>query len=863
MSRTTPVEWRCLVLMVAIMSAAGSSPVAGQSQTPSTPSTQEQTAQEQAQSTQEEAQLTQDQAGDAGELDTTIAQAAAAVTPTTLSPPWWLASTRNIDLRLRPNAGIRLWPLPDLLPVVPDEAGGWEATPWSIRVSLAMLGVDGERESAKFQEFRDVRDGTGAGVEMHFRDGNRLLNVVGRHLGLADQDLAIDGGQAGKYLLAFGLSETPHHYSFDARSLYAGIGTAQLTISDRIQADLQSSTTTQDAAERIRGYVDGSAQTVDIGLQRQRVGVDFTLMSIYPFTIRVAASNESRDGVRPLNGAFGLGNFEELAWPVVDDTRDLRVTLEYAKPESRLYASSTYRVSSFDNHNSALRFDNPYRITDTSVGSVGATFAAGPSTGLIALPPSNLYQEATVTSVLSRLPRQTSLSALFSVGFLRQNEPLLPFSSNTAAELPGPNNQLFNATDPAALPRATAEAAMNTATGQLRLTTQPAARVHLVAQYRFFNLANNEKLFTMPAFVRADADVRRPATPGGTYAPVLAAYNRHTANAEGSLDLPADTRFTLGYTFERMSRDFREVEKMTDHRVKASLNTRASWLDLKVSYERSVRDTSEYNFNQYNVVQGNPLESPVLPFLRKFDEAARDRDEVQLIATTQITDALSLSGMALYGHDDFSDSPFGLLEDNHRAYSMDASYSSTERLSFYASYSFEQYSSWQKARQWSPTGVSNPYTRETGFDSNSNWEARPRDDINTASVGLEADLIPGRLRFNMAYVYSKTDGLINYASPLGVAANDVNAFEPAPFTDVDDITSQSVNPELEYRIGERLALTAGYHFEKYAVSDVNYRGFTYTPRNLTGGINAGLLMGSYLYTPYDVNVFYMRLKAGF
>lgn len=857
MSRT-----RWLILMVAIAGVAGTSPLAGQSQAPGTPSAQEQTAQTestQTQSTEEQ------EAGHSGEPPTMIAEADA-VAPTTLSPPWWLASTRNVDLRLRPNAGIRLRPLfADPLPVLPDEAGGGAAKPWSIRLSLTPLGVDDddERESAKFQEYRDLRDGTGAGVEMHFRDGNRLLNLVGRHLGLEDQDLAVDIGKAGEYLLAFALSETPHHYSFDSRSLYAGIGTSRLTISDRIQADLQSSTTPQDAAERIRGYVEGSAQTVEIGLQRQKVGVDFTLMSIDPFTLRLAASNESRDGVRPANGAFGLGNFEELAWPVVDDTRDVRLTFEYAKPESRLYASGTYRVSSFDNHNSTLTFDNPYRITDTSVGSVGATFANGPSTGLIALAPSNDYQEATVTSVLTRLPRKTTLSALFSVGFMRQNEALVPFSTNTAAELPGRNGQLFNATDPAALPRATAEAAMNTVTAQVRLTSQPADRLHLVAQYRFFDLDNNETPFTMPAFIRADADVRRPATPGGTYAPVLAAYNRHTANAEGSLDLPADTRFTLGYTFERTNRDFREVEKMTDHRVKASLNTRLSRLDLKASYERSVRDTSEYNFNQYNVAQGNPLESPVLPFLRKFDEAGRHRDEVQLIATTQITDALSLSGMALYGHDDFSESPFGLLEDDHRVYSVDASYSRTERLSVYASYSFEQYSSLQKARQWSPTGVSNPYTRETGFDSNSNWEARPTDDIRTASVGLDADLIPQRLRFNVAYVYSKSDGLINYASPLGVAANDVNAFEPAPFTDVDDITFHSVNPELEYQIGERLALTAGYHYEQYAVSDVSYRGFTHTPRNLAGGINAGLLMGSYIFPPYDVNVFYTRLKASF
>lgn len=787
------------------------------------------------------------------------AQAAATVPPL-YSPTWRLASTRDVDFRVRPNAGLRLPPLfPIYSPFLSSEAAGAVMPMWSVKASLAVLGVGHERQSAKFQEYRDVRDGTVAGLEGHLRNGISMFNLLGRHLGLEDQDLVVQGGRTGKYVVTFGYDQTPHNFSFNSRSLYDGVGTGRLTISDRIQADLQSSTTTQDAADKIRAYQEQSAQTVEVGLLRKKVGVDFTLLSAYPFTIRGAASHESRQGTRPSMGSFGLGDFEELPWPVAFETRDVRVSFEYAKPDSRLYANGTYRASLFDNDIPTLRFDNPYRVTDTSVGAVGASFAAGPSTGLIVLPPSNQYQEATVTSVFSRLPRQTSLSGMFSVGYLRQNEPLAPFSTNTAAIMPSG----LNATDPAALPRASAEAAMNTAQAQVRLTTQPASRVRLVGQYRFFNLANHETPFTMAGFIREDADLRRPATPGGTYMPVLAAYNRHTASVEGSVNLSSETRLALTYTFERMNRDFREVAWMNDHRVKASIDTHpASRLDLQASYERSMRNISDYAINQYNVVQGNPLESPMLPFVRKFDEAARERDEVQAIATLHATDALSLSGMALYGRDDFSKSAFGLLEDSHRAYSADASYVLTERLSLFGSYSFERYRSFMRDRQWTPAGVSNPYTRETGFASNSNWEARPQDDIDTATVGFEASLIPDRLQFNVAYTYSKTDGLITFASPLGVAANDLNPFEPAPFDTVDNVTFHNINPQLEYRLGERLALTAGYLLERFAIDDINYRGFTYTPRNLVGGLNAGLLMGSYLFPSYNVNVAYVRVKVG-
>jgi len=842
MSTIVRKQARLLILGVVVAALPGVS-MAG-------PATQ--TAQDQAATTTERPRATVDAAASAE-------QAAASVATTSVTPPSWMAASKGIGLRLRPNIGLRLKSLVPITPsIAPEDALGGTTPPWSIRAELTTLDINRERQSAKFQEFRDLRDSATGGVEAHYRSGLRSLNLVARNLGLRDEDLAIDGGKAGKFLISVGHSETPHNYSFDARSLYDGIGSGRLTISDRIQADLQSSTTTQIAADRIRDYQQQSAQTTEIGLLRKRIGIDLALLSTYPLTISLAASNESRDGVRPSMGTFGFGNFEELPWPIAVDTRDVRLSVEYARPESKFYGSGTFRASAFENHAPTLLFDNPYRIDDKSPGG-GGTGTGAPS-GLIQMPPSNNYEEATLMTVISRLPRQTSFSGVFSLGFMRQNEPLLPFTTNTTLTLPSG----LNGADPAARPRATAEAAMNTSSAQIRLSTQPASSLRLVASYRYYDLSNQETPFTIPAFISVDASVRRPVTAGGTFAPVLAAYNRHTFTAEGNVDLATNTRVGLTYTFERMNRKFREVAWMNDQKVKFSFDTRpASRLDLKASYERSSRDTADYIFNQYNVVQGNPLESPVLPFLRKYDEAARKRDDFQLIATFMATDSLSLSGMALYGKDDFFKSPFGLLDDTHKVYSLDASYNLTEQFSMYGSYTFEHFDSFQKARQWSPAGVSNPYLRETALESNSNWEGRARDNTTTASAGLEALLAKKKLHLNVAFSYSKTDGSIGLASPVGVAANDVNAFEPAAFPAVDDVKFYTVNPELEYRVAERLALSSGYLFEKFLIDDTNYRGFTYTPRNLTEGLNAGLLMGSYLFPPYNVSVFYVRAKVGF
>ena len=130
-----------------------------------------------------------------------------AAQPNTLFPQWRLQSVHAIDPRVAPNAGLRLPPLfPAFSPVAPDFLGpGGPSTPWSLRGSMALFGVDDERASSKFQEFRDLRTGVTAGLEARYREGDYLFNVVGRHLGRRDQDLAIDGGKGGRVLLHCGV----------------------------------------------------------------------------------------------------------------------------------------------------------------------------------------------------------------------------------------------------------------------------------------------------------------------------------------------------------------------------------------------------------------------------------------------------------------------------------------------------------------------------------------------------------------------------------------------------------------------------------------------------------------------------------
>src|SRR4029077_3096724 len=187
----------------------------------------------------------------------------------TLFPVWYLKSNRNIDPRVRPNAGLRTpnayYPIANgpllyrtFSPVAPDFLGVQATTPWSMRGSLALFGVDDQRASSKLQEFRDLRDGATAGLEAHYREGRRTFNLLGRELGRGDQDLTMDGGTAGVFQWSMLYDETPHTYAFGARSLYSGVGTNTLTIADGIRRDLQNSTSLADATAKLNGYVSQS-----------------------------------------------------------------------------------------------------------------------------------------------------------------------------------------------------------------------------------------------------------------------------------------------------------------------------------------------------------------------------------------------------------------------------------------------------------------------------------------------------------------------------------------------------------------------------------------------------------------------------
>lgn len=730
------------------------------------------------------------------------------------------------------------------------------------KASVTIRTLDGERESAKFQEYREIPEGVSGEIELKYKSkDDYFLEFKAKDIAEDDQNIGLKAGKYGQYKIELIYDKIPHRFGFDAKTLYSGIGSGNLTLSDGMQSDLQGSTSATDLVTRLNKYFPSGASSTDLELFRKTGKVNIDVMALDPFNLRVELSREEREGTRPFSASFGFGNPIEVPEPIDYDTTQLKLIAEYSKRP--FYLNATYYVSIFANNISTLRWDNPFRATDsTSATAYSASYADGPSRGLIDLYPDNRYQNISLTGSLTDLPLKSRLSATASWGWMTQDDDLVAYTSNTAIKTGAVSGESgitvpFNAWDKVNLPESHVDAKVNTSLYNILLTSKPLDFMHVKARYRYYDYDNKTGQIDFPGYVRFDA-VWEPIEEKNH--PI--SYKKNTAGVDLGFDVFTSTALTFGYTYDEMKRsEIREVSNSKDNIYKVSVDTKPlEWLDLRTSYERSTRD-GDYDYRA--PFEGETVTAQ-LPWLRKYDEADRDRDRVQFLVTVYPIEPLTITGSAIFGKDDFKDSPFGLLDNKHQIYSIDADYAVTERLNLFGFYIFEKYQNNQKARQWVPGGgVSDPYTRETTYDSNSNWDAKGEDTANTFGGGLNFALLPKKLDLKLTYSYSKTDGKIKLSSPVGTSTNDNNAWTPVDFTEVDDITLQTLNAKLKYRLTKGLSVALGYMWEKFDVKDFNNTGFTNIPTTSAGAYNGALLMGGAIPKNYNVNVVYTKLTYSF
>ncbi len=701
-----------------------------------------------------------------------------------------------------------------------EKAGKKTPGTFSGKADIVLRNTDIKGNSSKAEEYRDLSTPVYGDVKIKYAKKDKSFSTfTGKNVGRDDPYYNFMVGHYDKFKIDASYNEIPHRFSDAAKTLYFGTGSGDLILNSTKQNVPFAGRTNR------LNTLSTNSSGIEIGLKRKKVAVNADLALLDPFHFRVEFSRENKEGTRPFFGSFGLDNTIEIPEPIDFDTTDMKFIGEYIL--KTFYFRASYYFSKFNNNTNTLTFDNPFRATD-------AVFQ--PSKGLIDLAPDNHYHNVSLSGSYLDLPLNSRVSVNAAWGWMRQDDELVPYTTNTAIITGAFNNAPFDAFDPGNLPVENVDAKVNTSLYHVLLMSKPLGFMQVKGKFRYFDYNNDTEQIRFPGFIDADDFwVDNPIVN------VPTSYKKTTTGAELGFNISKKTKLNLDYTLERTDQTNREVDKLEDHIFGSALDTKAfSWMNLKISYERTDRDISNYNFDVY-LEAGEDLEQ--LPDLRKYDQAEMARDRLNFIATVYPTEFLTVSTSYIYGQDEFGGSLFGLLDGKHHIISLDVDYSPTHRLNLHIFYNHEYYIARQKDRGEVPS--------QPTVDAD--WFARSKDEVNTLGAEIKLLLIPDKLDFDVSYSFSNVDGTIDFFTP---------AVETSGFNTVDDTTLQILQTKFEYRAWKRWKFTLGYYWEEFDYDDFNTQGFTNIPTDSGDNFSGAYLMGT-LPEDYTANVAYLKVAYKF
>ncbi|MFH1626480.1 MAG: MtrB/PioB family outer membrane beta-barrel protein [Pseudomonadota bacterium] len=260
----------------------------------------------------------------------------------------------------------------------------------SSSVELGFRVLDNLKRSAKFQEYRDLDDGTFVNIGLDAYKGSYYFEAKGTDIGLSDQNYQLKGGKYGRFKYSLTYDETPHNYTFDAKSFYSGIGTNVLSYD-----------TAAPAAE-------SNWSSFDYSIRRKDSSGEIEVLLGSPFYVNVGVNKVETTGGKP----HFFGNFTnrvEVPEPVDHTTDNLMVKAGYRSRDYLIELSGL--LSSFDNADKYLTWESPT--------AAGTTYQAG-------LPPDNDYSKLAAKFVWKNLPYASTFAVNTSYAKLENDLTINP-----------------------------------------------------------------------------------------------------------------------------------------------------------------------------------------------------------------------------------------------------------------------------------------------------------------------------------------------------------------------------------------------------------------------------------------------------
>ena len=658
-----------------------------------------------------------------------------------------------------------------------------------------VTGLSGD--PARFQRFRDVRDGPTLDRVRYQRNKERWeFNAALDHAGYRDQRYSAGFNQYGKLKASFQWDQVPFFYSTDTRTPYTSPSPGVFRLNDSFQAAIQSAAATT-------SVFGADLRRFDLRSQRNTADARLDYRATRALDLRASFTSTLRTGTQPWGASFGQSNAVELAVPLDRRNNDVNATAEWSN--DRAMARLAYDGSWFNNHIETLIWDNPLRATD----------AAGlPSQGQMALWPDSSAHTVSAAGSLG-LPGRTRAFSYVSVGSWLQDAALLPFTINSAIA-------------PFALSRPTAKADARIVAMNYRLTSRPTPKLWLNGQFKSYNYDNRTPRFLESQYVGLDSSIVASATGGSE----PFGYVRHFIDLDASYSPLTFAAVRLGYGREHDDRTFRHFEATTENTVRASLDsTGIAWGSLRLQYEHGDRTGQGLDEEVFSDI-GEQVS------LRQFDIS--DRTSNRFSGLVQLTPwaAFSINGTASIGKEERPRSAFGLRSNDNHAYSVGADYVPRDAVSLGLSYTYEKYDALQQSRQANP-GVQ--------FDDpRRDWTTDSGDLAHTLAASMDLLKVFSKTDVRFAYDYSHARSLYVY----GLTPD--SALPPAVQLPAVTNTFTRGTIDVRYYLTRHLAAGGAYWYDKYSVDD-----FAVNPQ--TALAQPSFLLIGYLNRPYTANTLIGRL----
>jgi hypothetical protein len=671
-------------------------------------------------------------------------------------------------------------------------------------------------DEARYERYRDLRNGANVNLLYNRETPTWTFDLRARNIGYRDQNY-VANFSSRRVKLSFLFDQTPLNYMYGARTPFvctAGNCALDAGLRSQIQASRGTgaspvhSPTIVGVPQNLTQLANGSiynsiARPFDMQSRRDSLAANAVFSATDHLNLHLGFSTFKRSGEQPWGAAFAFPNAAELPLVIDNRTTDVTAAIEWASHQGMTRFG--YAYSKFDQAIPSFTWDNPLFATSwNSTPGTGydpsgySASANGAAFGRMAMAPSNTLNTFDWLGMV-KLPGRTTANASFVMSANRQNEALIPWTTNPVILTPAVYASFPHL---ATMDRDRAGMWVNYTTGTFNVNSRPLDDLTLTARYRF----NSRSDFTRPFpgnYVRFDAV---PEPEGPMSEPFT--INRNTLDLNASFTPIRYSAIRVGYTRDKWEHTIRAAQGWTEDTARVSFDTVGNqWVTLRAMFERSQRSALDVDVDIITHAGGQPA-------LRFFDEASRNRNRGTLMVELSPLPIVGVNLSVAAGKDDYAGADsvleFGLLDNENRAYTVGVNVAPSAAVNFGADYGRETFSSLQRSRN------ANPAPDPSWTDPNRNWTLDNDETVNNASVYVNLVKAIEKTDIRVGYDYSDSDQAFVHGGPRIGSLSALGQFVALP-----NVTNtwHRATVDLTYTISPKIGVGVGYWYEKFDVSD--------------------------------------------